>query len=289
VKSFSSQTIQEQEILQLLILDTLFSLPSSRDLLFLGGTCLRWVYNGTRDSEDLDFLARSFSMKDRDELLRAIGRDLRNRLLVQFGPGEIDLPDQWKKRGALHTLWVKYRREGRREKIGGKIEIQEARWDRAKKTVLRQLPEVARFLADTSFRVPFGRSILQSAPAEEILAEKIKALVERPCLKGRDLYDLRFLRETLNVEIEPTLVVERTKAYPDRFVSKRSLRDLSAPKAGNMLRDALKELGRFVPPAEFALLQEEGFEGILRCLNLTINELLEKGLDERIVPENEIR
>lgn len=283
MKSFSSQTIQEQEILQLLILDTLFSLPSSRDLLFLGGTCLRWVYNGTCYSEDLDFLAREFSMKDRDELLRAFGRDLRKRLLVQFGPGELDLPEQWKERGSLHTLWVRYHHEGRRSKIGVKIEIQEAQWGDAKRSVLRQLPEVARFLSDATFRVPFGRSILQSAPAEEILAEKIKALVERPYIKGRDLYDIRFLRETLNLKIEPVLVVERTKAYPGPFVPKRSLQDLRSSRAEKALRDALEELGRFVPPQEFEMLKEEGYLSILNCLDNTIEELLTKGLDERIL------
>lgn len=283
MKNFSSDILQDHEILQLLILDILFSLPCSKDLVFQGGTCLRWVYNGTRYSEDLDFLARDFTVKNRNEIQRALGSDLRKRALVQFGPGELDLPEQWKERGTLHTLWVRYRHEGRRSKIGVKIEIQEAQWDRAKKTVLRQLPEVGRFLAGTTFRIPFGRSILQSAPAEEILAEKIKALVERPYIKGRDLYDIRFLRETLNLKIEPALVVERTRAYPGPFVPKRSLRDLHSSRAGKALRDALEELHRFVPPEEFGILKEEGYLRILDCLDNTIEELLAKGLDERIL------
>ncbi len=73
-----------REILQLLALDAIFSLPFSRKLLFQGGTCLRRVYNGTRYSEDLDFLGESQNKLDVNELQRKLEKILVKRLIVQL-------------------------------------------------------------------------------------------------------------------------------------------------------------------------------------------------------------
>src|SRR5210317_1172789 len=44
-----------REYLQYKILEIIFESPFENQLAFLGGTCLRIVYNSTRFSEDLDF------------------------------------------------------------------------------------------------------------------------------------------------------------------------------------------------------------------------------------------
>lgn len=283
MKAFPKRAVQDLEILQLLMLDEIFSLPLSRKLLFQGGTCLRWVYNGTRYSEDLDFLGMNIQSREINEMRKTLEKGLQKKVVVQFGPGLLEVSGGEKSRATLHAFWVKYRREGERSKMAVKVEIQEARWHDAERSVLRQLPEVSRFLSEAFIRIPFGRSVLQSSPVDEILAEKIKALVERPYLKGRDLYDIWFMRRTLQVSTTPHLVVERTHAYPGKFAARRSLRSFLDAAAQNKLLSALDELHRFVPENELAIMQEKKFRDILLAVESTVKELLEKGLHERII------
>jgi predicted nucleotidyltransferase component of viral defense system len=283
MKESSRRVIQDLEILQLLILDEIFAQPLSRNLLFQGGTCLRWVYNGTRYSEDLDFLAMDIKARDIRALRITLEKGLQKKLAVQFGPGHLKMSAGAKSRAPLHAFWVKYRREGERSKMAVKVEIQEALWADAERMVLRQLPEVSRFLLEAVIRVPFGRSVLQCSPVQEILAEKIKALAERPYFKGRDLYDIWFMKSVLQVSTTPDLVIERTKAYPGKFVSKRSLSSfLNAPTRKKVIA-ALKELQRFVPQDELEMMKDKNYHHILLAVESTIRELLEKGLHERII------
>jgi len=283
MKAFSSRSIQNLEILQLLVLDAIFSLPISMKLLFQGGTCLRWVYNGTRYSEDLGFLGESIKRLDINELQRKLEKILEKRFIVQFGPGVMEASTSHKSSGRLHVIWIKYLREGERRKMAVKIEIQEAEWNEAERSVLRHLPEVGRFLLEAMVRVPFGRSIIQCAPVQEILAEKIKALLERPYIKGRDLYDIWFISQSLQISIEPELVIERTQAYPGRFIPKRSLKYLQTARGQKRLFAALTDLSRFVPPEEITIMRKGGFKTILRSVDTIIAELLAKGLNEKII------
>ena len=54
MKNYREATIRKAEIAQLIILQQLYSLTGSRELIFQGGTALRWCYAGSRFSEDLD-------------------------------------------------------------------------------------------------------------------------------------------------------------------------------------------------------------------------------------------
>ncbi len=283
MKPFASRVIQDLEIFQLLILDVIYSQPFSRKLLFQGGTCLRWAYAGTRYSEDLDFLGKALDKQEIHGMRQALEKGLERKIPVQFGAGLLEITGGEKGKGSLHTIWVKYRREGERSKMAVKIEMQEAEWKEAERFTLRQIPEINRFLREAVIRVPFGRSVILCAPAPEILAVKIKALVERPYVKGRDLYDIWFLMRTLGVAAPPALVVERTQAYPGRFVSKRSLRFFLDPRESKELLKGLDELNRFLPPEELEYFKERGYKEILSAVETTVKDLLEQGLHERII------
>jgi predicted nucleotidyltransferase component of viral defense system len=56
MKNYNEKTIKSSEIFQILILHSLYSLKESKDVYFQGGTAIRWCYNGSRFSEDLDFV-----------------------------------------------------------------------------------------------------------------------------------------------------------------------------------------------------------------------------------------
>ena len=52
-----SKKLQQGALLQLILLHTLYSQSGSHQLIFQGGTALRWIYGGQRASEDLDFVS----------------------------------------------------------------------------------------------------------------------------------------------------------------------------------------------------------------------------------------
>ena len=56
MKSYNETQIRKAEILQLILLYHLYAQDGSHELIFQGGTALRWCYGGSRFSEDLDFV-----------------------------------------------------------------------------------------------------------------------------------------------------------------------------------------------------------------------------------------
>jgi len=75
--------IIEKEALQIYILSELFALPESTSLTLQGGTCLRFVYNGARYSEDLDFVTTADKNKI-NQIVEDLSRSLA-RLEPLFG------------------------------------------------------------------------------------------------------------------------------------------------------------------------------------------------------------
>jgi len=60
---FKEKRVRNSELLQIFLLDTLYSLSGSEKIFFQGGTALRWVYGGMRFSGDLDFVTH-LAIKD---------------------------------------------------------------------------------------------------------------------------------------------------------------------------------------------------------------------------------
>src|SRR3989344_8921876 len=65
-----------REYLQYQILGIIFNHPLGRKLSFLGGTCLRIVYNLNRFSEDIDFDNKNLTEKEFIELSAYIKKEL---------------------------------------------------------------------------------------------------------------------------------------------------------------------------------------------------------------------
>ena len=56
---YKEKRVKQSEILQLLLLDNLYSQSGSEKIIFQGGTALRWVYGGMRFSEVIDIYSRA--------------------------------------------------------------------------------------------------------------------------------------------------------------------------------------------------------------------------------------
>jgi predicted nucleotidyltransferase component of viral defense system len=83
MRAYIEKRVRQSEILQLLLLDNLYSLSGSENIIFQGGTALRWVYGGLRFSEDLDFVT-SQSKRKNETILKRAGQKIANACLVQF-------------------------------------------------------------------------------------------------------------------------------------------------------------------------------------------------------------
>jgi predicted nucleotidyltransferase component of viral defense system len=55
MKTYDQARTRQAEVAQLIVLQSLFSLRESREVIFQGGTAIRWFHGGMRFSEDLDF------------------------------------------------------------------------------------------------------------------------------------------------------------------------------------------------------------------------------------------
>jgi predicted nucleotidyltransferase component of viral defense system len=81
---FNVKKIRKSETLQLILLDNLYAQSGSQDIIFQGGTALRWVYGGMRFSEDLDFVT-SLPAEDIDKILTKTLKKMESACIAQFG------------------------------------------------------------------------------------------------------------------------------------------------------------------------------------------------------------
>lgn len=229
-----------KEALQVSVLERLYILSESDDITFQGGTCLRLLYGAPRYSEDLDFVVPNI------QNMPVIFEKVKSSV-EKMGPlfeGKIWMRVQ--KESENLVRWKLYYEplEGRENTSVG--------------------IEFAKYPAYTSQLLPLGIPkgypatplILVKAEAEvEILADKINAIATRKYLKGRDIFDIWFLKNK--------------GVRADAIMVEKKFRDYSAPKV-NIEERALQfsedwvrqDLENYLPRTYRAKFQKEGY-GIL--------------------------
>jgi len=180
-----------KEQIHLLILDHLFQKGAFPEMVFQGGTALRIAYRGVRYSEDLDFVLRK---KDHPlfhrlpEILEGLAPHLER--FPPFGSGV--------------TLKVQKRTPAFQRFILT-VPVEELR------LLDRTHIEVANVPSYESDTVLVRREEVLVTPAicvetpREILSDKLTAFGSRGYLKGRDLWDLYFLTDTLGLAVDDTV------------------------------------------------------------------------------------
>jgi predicted nucleotidyltransferase component of viral defense system len=165
-----------REYLQACALRSLHESGAFRNLSFVGGTALRFLYDLPRFSEDLDF-----SLENTESYMPAdwLGK-LKRDFTLQGFPTEIT----WNDRKTVHVAWVKVagllsdaaivsRPE---QKLSIKLEID------------TRPPEGA--VLETRIVQKHFLFALRHHDLPSLMAGKIRALLTRPFQKGRDWYDL---------------------------------------------------------------------------------------------------
>jgi len=277
MKSYRETYIRKAEIAQLILLHRLYGLPGSQELIFQGGTALRWCYGGNRFSEDLDFVTPLTAEAVRVKLKRMFNA-VEREMVPHFGPGALTVSDKTTRSDAL-KLVADYRPTASREKISVKLEFEGIHRECLPDTgnhILSALPSVSFLIAAGEFRVPRPNAVLVAETPPEILSGKIRALLERPYLKCRDLFDLWYLRTVLNVAADKEIIERKFRMYawPFRAARNPDFFAKPSPEARKELTAAIREdLARFLPPAVLAVHQADGYASFLAVLPPLFSEL----------------
>ena len=282
MKNYRETYVRKAEIAQLILLHQLYSLPGSRELIFQGGTALRWCYGGSRFSEDLDFVTPLGADAVRAKLNRML-KAVEREMVPHFGPGALTMSDKSTRTDTL-KLFMDYRPAASREKISVKLEFEGIRKESLPETknhILSALPAVSYLIASGDFRVPRPNAVLVVETLPEILSDKIRALLERRYLKGRDVFDLWYLRTALNAAADREMIERKFRMYTWPFQAARGL-DFFAdllPEVREKLKTAIREdLSRFLPPEVLAVHQAEEYASFLAVLQSLFTELQKMGV-----------
>ena len=177
-----------REYVQAMVLRSLHESEAWDSIAFVGGTCLRFVHELARFSEDLNFTLIDSTSYQPVEWMRKIKRDL---VLAGF-----DCSVRWNDRKTVHTGWIRIAglmheaglTPHTDQNLSIKVEVNTRPPTGARtvtKIISKHLTFVCRFFDPPS-----------------LMAGKLHALLTRPYPKGRDWYDFIWYRTT-RPPIEP--------------------------------------------------------------------------------------
>lgn len=167
-----------REYLQYKMLEIIFDSKYQNYLSFLGGTCLRIVYNNNRFSEDLDFDNFNLSLDDFNDLTKIIKKEL-ERLGYKIELKNVN-------KGAYHCyvrfpklLYDQGLSNHKEEKILIQLDTESHKFDYIPDKIL-----INRFDVFTQ---------INTTPPDILLAQKFYAVLNRKRNKGRDFYDIVYM------------------------------------------------------------------------------------------------
>lgn len=282
MKNYRETYIRKAEIAQLILLHQIYSLTGSQELYFQGGTALRWCYGGSRFSEDLDFVTPLPPETVKAKIERAV-KAAEPSMAAHFGAGALTLSDKSTRKDTLKLI-VNYRPAQARENISIKLEFEGIRKDSSPETknyVLSAMPAVAYLIASGDFKVPRPNAVLVVETASEILSGKVRALLERRYLKGRDIFDVWYLRTALKASADKAMLEKKFMMYLWSFHAARGFDFFTKPTvAGRKEMEAaiVGDLSRFLPPEALAVHKADGFSCFLSELQALFAELKKAGV-----------
>jgi predicted nucleotidyltransferase component of viral defense system len=274
--------LQQGSLLQLILLHNLYSQAGSDQIIFQGGTALRWIYGGQRASEDLDFVSRMPSTRFRNLLDRTLPQS-RLLALSQFGMGTFEEKPRHTPMGSFRTF-ILFRPDTQRERISVRIEVEQIQPDKSpeqQKIPMTDCPSVFNMMKEGIFTLPFSSSILIVETPEEIFTDKLRALYERPYLKGRDFYDLWFLHSMLGARTNLNRLDRKLQSYIRPFRPARRATFFLKKEARKQLRETFEtDLRRFLPFPVYKVLESSDFATIFQSLEEVLNHLIKDGLED---------
>lgn len=273
---------RNSELFQILLLDNLYSISGSDHIFFQGGTAIRWVYGGTRFSEDLDFVTH-LSVDNIKKIISNVSRKIHNACVAQFGAGQSEQKEKKSGKDALKVFFI-FRPQAHSERIAVKLEfetLEQAYKPDIRKTVLRDLPSVAGLLTTGKLIMAYSSSVILVETPGEILADKIRAVYERTYIKGRDIYDIWWLTKQHHLKPSWTLTRAKLEMYQADFFPAREAGYFQQKKNAKEIISALNsDLPRFIPQEIYSVYQENDFQEFMDTLKNVTADLLDQGLKD---------
>jgi predicted nucleotidyltransferase component of viral defense system len=281
MKRYNHIRIRRAEIAQLILLQCLFARNQSRDIIFQGGTALRWFYGGMRFSEDLDFVT-SLGAKDLSLFLDATAPSIQRQMAANFGAGHFSIKPKSARENSSRSFVV-YAPAGVREKISVKLEFEKLSPENKPTTarvVMQSSPAVAWFLGEGGYKSAGAATVVNLETAEEILTDKLRALMERPYTKGRDFFDVWFLTRTLGIRVDPDGLRKKLGMYATPFRETTpadfyaTLDKLSGRKRHNLVQEIRQDLERFLDAETLAVLAQNQYETLVNAVQEAFRQVV---------------
>lgn len=236
------------EVLHIAALDAIFSIPESESIFFQGGTSIHLLHGGYRYSEDLDFAGKKVTSELSELIINKSRSPLEKNIIQLLGNGHIE----WRNPPAslhhrIYTYWILYQPDGIRQKFRLKFEF-------AAFPIYHPKVYAVRSKLDLLQRIP----LVNGLTPEELLAEKISAVIGRPYFKGRDIFDLWYLKKVMGVSTDAALVWQKLLDYGDSCVSSEVKKKLDASDSKTLEG----EMTRFLPQRYRNHLQRSAYEEI---------------------------
>lgn len=244
--------VVEKELLQHDILRELSQAGFLKNLVFIGGTCLRVCYGSNRLSEDLDFAG---GMDFNPEKLADLSSVLKNQLQAKYGlvvmvsePSCEPSAEKSKIPGSVDTWKLKIQTRPKQ----ADLPMQRINIDICKIQSHDPRPMTLR----NFYGVDMGTNglILQAESREEILADKFIALALRPNrLKYRDLWDIAWLdQQGISLSLELVFLKLQDRACdPVYFLKCLNQRDQllqeDSQENSQLVKEFKAEMQRFLP------------------------------------------
>lgn len=253
-----------KEAIHLHLLSAMSDAGILRHAVFQGGTALRLCYGGDRYSEDLDFVCGKagsyFTDVEFTELIEAALETTKKTLNRDFGiaadrislkkPPHPDLVKQTPITVAAWQIIVPIEATPRAPKSRIKIEFANVPAYETKPMPVRATPGL----------VQVQDVILTAETPNEILADKAVALTAREALKFRDVWDVWFLQNKLDAQVDREIVQKKFADYgtsDTEAKAEKRLAELSSEATANAF---LSEMKRFLPAKRVAQLSETGLQ-----------------------------
>lgn len=234
------RVVVEKELLHHDILRILSQHHFLSDLTFMGGTCLRACYGGTRLSEDLDFTGGKFFSRDS---LSSMGAILATNLNEKYGL-QVFVSEPLKDISNVDTWKIKIETKPQQRHIPA----QRINLDICSIASYEKQP----MMLLNPYHVDMGTNglILQAQSREEIYADKLLAFALRPNrIKYRDLWDITWLHQQglkPRFELIPKKLQDRNLTH-DYFLNLFHERHQLLSSNNNISFAYEQEMRRFLP------------------------------------------
>jgi predicted nucleotidyltransferase component of viral defense system len=281
----SQVKVRQAEIAQLIVLQAICSVKESREVIFQGGTAIRWFYGGTRFSEDLDFVAAQ-EISRMAALIRSAGEPIRRQLVANFGTGSFAVKEK-KSRATSYKAFVDFLPSTARNKVSVKVEFEKlapGALPDMDRRIMQASPAVSYVLREGGLKAPGVQNVVNVETPAEILTDKLRALMERPYTKGRDFFDVWFLTETLGLRADPNLLRRKLDMYETPFVVRTPLHlyshldSLDEGAKATLTAEIRRDLARFLDPETVEALELDEYKGLMGAVQKAFRLVEESGV-----------